>query len=371
MKVDEVLERYYGFKDFKPIQRKLIFKILGNNDVLAILKTGYGKSLIYQIAGLMLEGITVVITPLISLMKDQVDSLNRKNIKACYINSLMSLAEQKKIYERIDDYRFIYVSPERLESKSFLEAISKVSLVVIDEAHTLLWGLEFRKSMLKIKDFVNRFEVRPRVCAFTATASIETIKFIIKILGLKHPYVERHVPYNSKNEIISLRGDSKLILNKLLKKNKGKLIIYALTRKRVMEIYETYKNLYRITYYHGKMAREDKNINQDSFTKGVNNIIVATVAFGMGIDIPDIKTIILYDLPLTLGDLIQEIGRAGRDGSLVKSYLILNEEGLKLADLLIKNSSNVMQAKREFDEVISFFYKKDKKREIFKYFMEI
>ena len=108
MEVDEVLERYYGFKDFKPIQRKLIFKILGNNDVLAILKTGYGKSLIYQIAGLMLEGITVVITPLISLMKDQVDSLNRKNIKACYINSLMSLAEQKKIYERIDDYRFIF-----------------------------------------------------------------------------------------------------------------------------------------------------------------------------------------------------------------------------------------------------------------------
>ena len=239
----------------------------------------------------------------------------------------------------------------------------------MDEAHTMLWGLEFRKAMLHIKGFIKRLKNRPVIAAFTATANRDTINFIIKYLGLKKPFLIKRLPVNDNNKITCIRGDSKAILERLLEKNNtGRVIIYAITRKRVMDIYNTYKKDYNITYYHGDLERDVKVKNQEMFARGSKNIIVATVAFGMGIDIKDIRTIILYDLPLTLADLIQEIGRAGRDGKACNSFIILSKEGLKLADGLIKKSSDVRKAEQEFDQVISYFYSRKKKKFLEKYF---
>ena len=371
MELEELLKKYFKYESFKKPQKELILKITSFHDALAILPTGFGKSLIYQISGLYLGGLTLVISPLISLMKDQVDNLNKRNIKACYINSLVDFKDQLEIYDNLSSYSFLYVSPERLESKLFRSKVNELSLIVIDEAHTLLWGLEFRTSMTHIKDYINGLAKRPPVAAFTATLGGYDVDYIIKSLSLKKPYIKCYPPIKKNINIKTIRGNNDLVLDKLLKKHsKKKIIIYTLTRLSTMRIYTRYKDIYNITYYHGGLDGKEKVYNQDLFKHNQANIMVATNSFGMGVDLPNIRVIILYDIPLSVSECVQELGRAGRDGKNSLGYIILSNKSLYKANLLISKTKNIKANEDKLDDVLKFALSADKNEFLLKYFMQ-
>ena len=318
----EVLKKYFGYDSFREGQKPLVDGILNGKNVLGIMPTGAGKSICYQIPALLLPGITFVISPLISLMKDQVTSLNQAGIHAAYLNSSLTPGQYQKaiINMKKGQYKIIYVAPERLLTERFLDAVREIdiSMICVDEAHCISqWGQDFRPSYLKITDFISLLKKRPVVSAFTATATREVREDILALLNLDHP-VQIITGFDRKNlKFLVEQPKSKWNATlHILKRHEGECgIIYCLTRKNVEEVCaQLIKNGYSATRYHAGLSDEERQHNQDDFLYDRRQIMVATNAFGMGIDKSNVRYVLHYSMPKNIESYYQEAGRAGRDG---------------------------------------------------------
>ena len=387
----KILKEYYGYDNFREGQEKIIDAILEKKNVLGIMTTGAGKSICYQIPALIFEGLSIIISPLISLMKDQVDSLRLIGIEASYLNSTLTSDEYNKILFKIKrgKIKLLYISPERLENKFFLNFIKtiKVSMVVVDEAHCVSqWGENFRRSYLKIADFVKYIagEGQIQTLAFTATATPKIKVDIIEKLNIVNPFV--YVDYFNRDNIYfkvvdnsGIDKDSKPSIIDYLRKHKGKSgIIYCSTRKNVDDIYNYLVSLNRsVTKYHGGMTKEERDKNQKLFLDDDIEIMVATNAFGMGINKSNIRYVIHANIPADLESYYQEAGRAGRDGGPAEAILIYNEKDIAIQRFLMekenhnKEDENYKKKEKKFNKMLEYAELKTCYREyILKYFGE-
>lgn len=341
----ETLKTYFGYDTFREGQEKIVEAILANRDVLAIMPTGAGKSICYQIPALILPGITLVISPLISLMQDQVKALNDAGIHAAFINS--SLTENqisKALYLAASGrYKIIYVAPERLENYEFLEFARNVeiSMVTVDEAHCISqWGQDFRPSYLKIVEFVKNLPKRPIVSAFTATATEEVKNDILCTLSLADPEVvitgfdRKNLYYSVEN----IRRKDEFIMEYIEKHPTESGIIYCATRKNVDNLFELlFKRGVSVTRYHAGLTNETRKKNQDDFIYDRTPVIIATNAFGMGIDKSNVRYVIHYNMPQSMENYYQEAGRAGRDGENSQCILLFSLQDVMIDRMLLDN----------------------------------
>lgn len=364
-KVYYSLEKFFGYKTFRTGQYNIIMNILSEKDVFCIMPTGAGKSICYQLPALIFDGITIVISPLISLMKDQVDSLNDIGINAAYINSTQDNNEINKILQdaNVGIYKLLYIAPERLENKDFIFMINSlnISQVAIDEAHCVSeWGHDFRKSYRFIKPFVNKLKKRPVISAFTGTATDEVKEDTINLLGLVKPYIFIG-DINRENlsiNVLKEEDKSEKIRNIIDEHKDESGIIYCLSRKEVDELSIYLKGCgYNISTYHGGMNDKDKEREQEDFLYERTNVMVATNAFGMGIDKSNIRYIIHCTMPKNLESYYQEIGRGGRDGLDCDCYLLFNRSDINRVEFIINKSSNINRrqiALRKLQSIIDF-----------------
>ena len=318
----EVLKKYFGYDSFREGQEMLVDALLNGQDVLGIMPTGAGKSLCYQIPALLLPGITLVVSPLISLMKDQVSTLNQAGIHAAFLNSSLSAAQYRKAlgFAMEGRYKIIYVAPERLLTPEFLCAVQsmEISMISVDEAHCISqWGQDFRPSYLKITEFVEQLPARPVIGAFTATATKEVRDDIEALLSLRDP-VRLVTGFDRKNLKFTVQQpkDKFAAVESFLAEHEADCgIIYCLTRKNVEEVCEKLEQKgYSVTRYHAGLSDLERKENQEDFIYDRKQIMVATNAFGMGIDKSNVRWVIHYNLPKSIESFYQEIGRAGRDG---------------------------------------------------------
>lgn len=338
-----VLERYFGYTSFREGQQTLIDGILSGTDVLGIMPTGGGKSICYQVPAMLLPGITVVISPLISLMRDQVLSLKTAGIPAAYINSSLTGTQLRAVLQNLQEgkYKLLYVAPERLEYPGFLNVISrlKISLVAVDEAHCVSqWGQDFRPSYLRIPEFISRLSARPVVAAFTATATEQVQQDITRLLQLHDP-ISLVTGFDRPNLSFSVlhpkKKDAELLALLDAQKNKSG-IVYCSTRKQVERVCQLLcEKGYAATRYHAGLEESERSENQEDFVYDRKSIMVATNAFGMGIDKSNVSFVIHYNMPQSPEAYYQEAGRAGRDGAEAVCVLLYSPGDVTTARFLI------------------------------------
>lgn len=341
----EVLYRYFGYTAFRSGQAELIDAQLSGRDVFGIMPTGGGKSLCYQIPALMLEGITLVVSPLISLMKDQVTALKNMGVSAAYVNRSLSAEQIRLVLRNIQQkkYKIIYIAPERLLTESFLAAISnlKIAMVAVDEAHCISqWGQDFRPSYLRIADFLKLLKVRPVVSAFTATATQEVRDDVERILGLQNPLriITGYDRPNLRFAVVQPKSKPLALLD-FIEARPGKCgIVYCSTRKEVEKVCQMLQNKgISATRYHAGLSEEERHTNQDDFVYDRCKVMVATNAFGMGIDKSNVGYVIHYNMPQCIESYYQEAGRAGRDGENADCILLYSPSDIRTAKFLIQH----------------------------------
>ena len=348
MEAKQVLERYFGYTEFKEGQEAMIRAVLAHKDALGIMPTGAGKSVCYQVPAVILPGITLVVSPLISLMRDQVAALNQTGIRAAFINSTLSYNQIKKAlyYASMNVYKIIYVAPERLLTTEFLSfAIhAHISMVAVDEAHCVSqWGQDFRPSYLKIKEFCEALPTRPIVCAFTATATNRVKADIKKLLELRDPFCIT-TGFDRKNlsfTVMSPQDKMTALIRILEEKPTANAIIYCSTRKAVESVHADLSKMgFSVARYHAGLSEEERATAQDDFIYDRCRILVATNAFGMGIDKSNVSLVLHYNIPKDPESYYQEAGRAGRDGSPAECILFYAPRDVETARFLIEKSNS-------------------------------
>lgn len=342
-----LLKEYFGYSDFRNGQQDLIDAQLSGRDAFGIMPTGGGKSLCYQIPAMMMSGITLVMSPLISLMTDQVMLLKNSGVAAAYINSSLNAQQIRLVYRNmgLGKYKIIYIAPERLMTGEFLQAVAavRISMLAVDEAHCISqWGQDFRPSYLRITEFLNLLPYRPVVSAFTATATAGVREDVIRLLGLRDPKMVI-TGFDRPNLRFEVRKPDKKLpeLQKLITARKDKCgIVYCSTRKDVEKVCAQLQSQgFSATRYHAGLEDDERRGNQEDFIYDRCHIMVATNAFGMGINKSNVGFVIHYNMPQSVEAYYQEAGRAGRDGAPADCILLYSERDVRTAKFLILNSA--------------------------------
>ena len=338
---EEVLKRCFGHDGFRPEQERAIKAIMGKRDVLAVMSTGAGKSLIYQVPAVALGGTTIVISPLVSLMSDQVKKLVELGLHPAFLNNTLSLRAQEKVRNRIKsgEFQVLYVAPERLSSPAFLSAIEDLAipLVAVDEAHCISeWGHDFRSDYREISAFIERFDQRPTVVALTATAAPRVRMDIARSLGLQNPLeiVSSFDRANLSLSVVHMPHDEREAWCVRTARSRGSEcgIFYCVTISESERIHGALKRAgVPAALYHGKLGNDAKKAAQDAFMSGRAPVMVATSGFGMGIDKPDVRYVVCCGMPLSIESYYQQIGRAGRDGKPADTIMLWDEQDLQTA----------------------------------------
>ena len=349
-----LLKEYFGHTEFREGQEEIIDNVISGRDSLCIMPTGAGKSVCYQIPALTFGGVTIVVSPLISLMKDQVLSLNKSGIRAAYLNSTLSSAQFAKALSNIiaGEYKIIYVAPERLLTDTFLSVCGRIdiSMVAVDEAHCVSqWGQDFRPSYLRISEFLEHLERRPVVCAFTATATKRVSDDILRLLKLRDPF-RITTGFDRPNlffSVIKPKSKDVQLLALIEERKERSGIIYCISRKAVEEVCSLLcEKGYSATRYHAGLTDSERQKNQEDFVYDRRTVMVATNAFGMGIDKSNVSYVIHYNMPRSIEAYYQEAGRAGRDGEEAECILMYGAQDVRTNKFLIENS----EPNPDFDE---------------------
>ena len=356
-KINGILKNVFGFSNFRKGQKEIVLNLLKKRDVFAIMPTGSGKSLCFYVPALLNSGLTLVVSPLISLMNNQVSFLKSKGVKAEQINSGLTKGMREKIFNNAQNlkYKILYLAPERLITKAFLKIANKlnVSMIIIDEAHCISkWGKDFRPSYVKMCEFFKLLKKRPTFGCFTATATKAVKLDILNLIKLKNPFF-LSLGFNRENLFLDvLNVKEKLKTVKLLKIIKNlkfeNVIIYCSTRKKVEDLFYILEECgFLVAKYHAGLSLIQRKRSQEFFLNGEKKTLVATNAFGMGVDKKDVRYVIHFNMPKNLEEYYQEVGRAGRDGKPSFCFMFYSKHDVKINSFFIENCQNKELTEKE------------------------